>query len=173
MTLVLEPQDIGLATGVLGSIRGMGGAVAQALYVSVLQNELKKNIPAFVSPAATGAGLPESSLAALLAAAAGGAGFDDVPGATEGVVAAVAEALKTAHVRSFRMVFLCTIPFSVILIIASFFVPNMEKFLHNNVAKRLQGKGHMGDDAPVPAPAPISAAAGGEVREKTAETVGV
>ncbi|KAF4124659.1 transporter [Geosmithia morbida] len=35
VTLIWEPQDIGLATGVLGSIRGLGGAVAQALYSSV------------------------------------------------------------------------------------------------------------------------------------------
>lgn len=141
MTLVLEPQDIGLATGVLGSIRGMGGAVAQALYMSVLQNELKKTIPAYVGPAAIDAGLPESSLGPMLLAAATGVGLDEVPGATARVLEAVTEALKTANVKGFRMVFLCTIPFSVILIVASIFVPNMEQYLHNNVAKRLQRTG--------------------------------
>lgn len=144
MTLVIEPQDIGLATGVLGSIRGMAGAIAQALYSSVLNNEMKKNIPAYVTTAATDAGLPDSSLGALLTAVATGLGYDDVPGATANVIAAVGSALKDAYCRSFRMVFLCTIPFSVILITASIFVPNMEEFLHNNVAKRLQRKG----DAP-------------------------
>lgn len=32
----------------------------------------------------------------------------------------------------------CTIPFSILLIISSVFVPNMEKFLGSNVARRLQ-----------------------------------
>ena len=39
VTMVIEPQDIGLATGVMGSIRALGGAVAQALYVSILTNK--------------------------------------------------------------------------------------------------------------------------------------
>lgn len=153
MTLVLDPQDIGLATGVLGSIRGMGGAVAQALYMSVFQNELKKNIPAYVAPAATDAGLPESSVGPMLEAVGAGAGLDAVPGATSAVLEAVTAALKTANVRSFRMVFLCTIPFSVILIVASIFVPNMEAYLHNNVAKRLQRKGdNTGTSSPTTRP---------------------
>jgi hypothetical protein len=38
VTLVVEPQDIGLAGGVLGSLCACSGAIAQALYVSVLQN---------------------------------------------------------------------------------------------------------------------------------------
>jgi len=36
VTLVVEPQDIGLAGGVLGSIRACGRAIAQDLYTSVL-----------------------------------------------------------------------------------------------------------------------------------------
>lgn len=51
VTLVIEPQDIGLATGVLGSIRAAGGAIAQALYVSVLDNKIKTYLPAYVAPA--------------------------------------------------------------------------------------------------------------------------
>lgn len=140
MTLVVEPQDIGLATGVLGSIRALGGAVAQALYVSVFVNKLNDNIPTYVVPAVTDAGLPSSSLTAFFAALTTG-DFSAVPGVTDAVLAALAPALKTAYARSFRIVFFCTIPFSVILIGASFLVPNMEKFLHNNVAKRLQGRG--------------------------------
>lgn len=169
MTLVIEPQDIGLATGVMGSIRGLAGAVAQALYVSVLQNELKKNIPEYVGTAATDAGLPESSLGDLLTAVGTGVGLDAVPGATAKVLEAVGVALKLAYVRSFRLVFLCTIPFSVILIIASFFVPNVEKFLHYNVAKKLQRKG----DAPAPLEkAPLENDTETEAREKTTDTSG-
>jgi hypothetical protein len=138
VTLVIEPQDIGLATGVLGSLRALGGAVAQAVYVSVLNNEQAKNMPKYVGPAATAAGLPESSLPALLAALTAGTGVESVPGATDSVLAAATAALKIAYSESFRIVFYCTIPFSVLLIISSCFIPDMKNFLHYDVAKRLQ-----------------------------------
>ena len=46
--------------------------------------------------------------------------------------------LRTAYQLSFRTVFFVTIPFSFILIVSSFFVPDMDKFLHLHVAKKLQ-----------------------------------
>lgn len=142
VTLVLEPQDIGLATGVMGSLRALGGAIAQALYVSVLNNRLASYLPGYVAPAALGAGLPESSLTQLLTdVGAGSASFADVPGITDSVTAAVGAAVTHAYRDAFRIVFYCTIPFSVILIASSTFVPNMEQFLGNNVARRLQDRG--------------------------------
>ncbi|CAM1501738.1 Fc.00g037220.m01.CDS01 [Cosmosporella sp. VM-42] len=139
VTLLWEPQDIGLATGVLGSIRALGGAVAQALYVSVLNNELTKNIPKFVTPAATESGLPADSLPSLFAGITAGS-FTDVPGITDKIIAAVSAALVKAYTNSFRLVFYTTIPFSCVLLIAACLVPNVEKFLTRNVAKRLQDK---------------------------------
>ncbi|KAJ0121963.1 trichothecene efflux pump [Diaporthe amygdali] len=137
VTLVWEAQDIGLATGVLGSIRSLGGAVATALYSSVLANELDKNLPKYVVPAATDAGLPESSMGSLFAAITAG-DLSEVPGIKPEIIAAVGSALKTAYTNSFRIVFYTTIPFSVILLLSAFLVPDMEMFLSHNVAKKLQ-----------------------------------
>ncbi|KAL4951852.1 fungal trichothecene efflux pump [Aspergillus filifer] len=138
VTLLVEPQDIGLATGVLGSLRALGGAVAQAVYTSVLDNKLNDNIPKYVGPAAISAGLPESSLPAFLEALSASTSAEGIPGATNSVIAAAQAALKIAYSQSFRILFYCTIPFSVILIISSCYVPNMENFVHYNVARRLQ-----------------------------------
>ncbi|KAF1981886.1 fungal trichothecene efflux pump [Aulographum hederae CBS 113979] len=124
VTLVWEAQDIGLATGVLGSIRAVGGAVAQALYVSVLTTKVGENLPAYVSPAAVSAGLPESSLPQLFAGITAG-DFSGVPGATPQVLAVVGQEVRRAA----------------LLILSACFVPNMEKYLKGNVAKRLQIKG--------------------------------
>ncbi|KAI8627941.1 trichothecene efflux pump [Xylariaceae sp. FL1651] len=137
ITLIIEPQDIGLATGVLGSIRALGGAVAQALYSSILATKLAELTPTYVSNAAVSAGLPQSSLKQLLAVIATG-DFSGVPGINSGIISAVAGALKAAYADSFRLVFLVTIPFSVLLIIGSCFVPDMDRFLSRNVAKKLQ-----------------------------------
>jgi hypothetical protein len=86
VTLVWESQDIGLATGVLGSIRAMGGAVAQALYVSILTSKATVYIPEYVTPAVLNAGLPEASLPGLFAGLTS-ANFTGVVGATPAISA--------------------------------------------------------------------------------------
>ena len=118
----------------------MGGAVAQALYVSVLTNQATKSLTKYVPPAAEGAGLPAKSLTALFASLATG-DFSTVPGITPKIEAAVGAAVVHSYTDAFRMVFYATIPFSILLVAAAFFIPDMEKYLHHNVAKKLQGRG--------------------------------
>ncbi|KAJ4375403.1 hypothetical protein N0V83_002490 [Neocucurbitaria cava] len=148
VTLLFEAQDIGLATGVLGSIRAIGGAIAQTVYVSIFTNKVATYLPEKVIPAATAAGLPASSLTALFAGITAG-DFSAVPGITPEIIAAVSAAVKEAYIASFKIVFYVTIPFGVILIIFCALSPNFEKYLSMNVAKRLQkldakmqGEGH-------------------------------
>lgn len=138
VTLVIEPQDIGLASGVLGSIRAAGGGIAQALYLSVLNNKLAIYTPQYVTPAALSAGFNISSLPALFDGITAG-NFSAVQGMTEPLIIVVDDQVRRAYVHSFRIVFYATVPFSAALIVAACFVPNMEKFLGYNVAKRLQG----------------------------------
>ncbi|KAF2267864.1 trichothecene efflux pump [Lojkania enalia] len=142
VTLLWESQDIGLATGVLGSIRAIGGAVAQALYVSILTNKLEVYLPKYVVPAATSAGLPESSLPALFAGIAAG-NMTSVPGITPEIMAAAGAATSKAYLESFKIVFYATIPFGVLLIVFAILSPNFEKYLSMNVAKRLQNMGKL------------------------------
>ena len=144
VTLLWEPQDIGLATGVLGSIRGLGGAVAQALYVSVFTSRLTTNIPKYVGPAAVEAGWPEARLTELLG---GLSNLTAVPGITPAVEMAVGEGMVTASTKAFQLIFYITIPFSAVLIVAAALVPNFEPFLSKNVAKRLQDEQFRRKDA--------------------------
>ncbi|KAE9983241.1 hypothetical protein EG328_010182 [Venturia inaequalis] len=146
VTLVLEAQDIGLASGVLGSIRGMGGAVAQSMYVSILTTNVAKYLPQYVTPAALAAGLPPSSLSSLYASMAAG-DFSAVPGMTPEIMKAVETQTQRAYFSAFQVVFYATIPFGVLLVAAACFVPDMEQFLHNNIAKRLQHMGTKGGEA--------------------------
>ncbi|KAF2006923.1 fungal trichothecene efflux pump [Amniculicola lignicola CBS 123094] len=155
VTLLWEAQDIGLATGVLGSIRALGGAVAQALYVSILTNKVSTYLPEYVVPAVTELGLPASSIPALFAGLTAG-NLTAVPGITPEIMVAAGAATSKAYLESFRIVFYATIPFGVLLIIFSALSPNFEKYLSTNVAKRLQMGGKMG---------------GGEGHEKEGEAV--
>ena len=140
--MLYEAQDIGLATGVLGSLRGVGGAVAQALYISILKNKLSTYMPEYVVPAATNAGLPASSLPALFAGITAG-NFTAVPGITADIIAATGAAVKHAYLNSFHAVFYATIPFGCLLIFFACLTPNFEKYLSQNVAKRLQNMGKL------------------------------
>jgi len=57
VTLATQPQDIDLATDVAGSIHAAGGAIAEALYLSVFDNKLSIYLPEYVVAAALKAGL--------------------------------------------------------------------------------------------------------------------
>ena len=57
--------------------------------------------------------------------------------------------MRDAYVTTFHYVFYATIPFSVLLIVACCYIPDMDKYLHNNVAKRLQHMGKLGGQANV------------------------
>jgi len=157
VTLVFEAHDIGLATGVLGSIRGVGGAVAQALYVSILTTKATKYLPEYVAPAIAQAGLPAASIPSFFTGLTSG-NFSAVEGVTPEIIAVGAQEASRAYFKAFCKflqltcsepfanpfqvyVFMATIPFGVLLTAAAFFIPNMEQFLTMNVGKRLQRMG--------------------------------
>jgi hypothetical protein len=133
-----DPADIGLVTGVLGAIRTAISAVATSMYSSILTTEASKYIPQYVTPAALQAGLPESSLPALFAGITAG-NFSAVPDITPGIIAIVGDQVKHAYSLAFRTVFLCTLPFGVLLLIASVLSPNVEDYLTDEVARKLGG----------------------------------
>lgn len=95
-----------------------------AVYISVLKNGIKKNLPKEVIPAAVGAGLPKTSLPSLFGAIARGdpSAFASVAGATPTVLIAVEKAIKSAYADSFKTVFLVSIAFASICSISSLFI---------------------------------------------------
>lgn len=140
MALVWEPDDIGLVAGVMGAIRTAAGAIATSMYSSILSTELSKYLPQYVPGVATAAGLPASSLPALFDGITAG-NLTTVPGITPSIMADVGIAVKRAYSMSFRTVFLCTLPFGVILLAAALMAPNVEDYLTDEVARKLHGKG--------------------------------
>jgi nitrate/nitrite transporter NarK len=131
-----DPADMGLVTGVLGAIRTGISAIATSMYSSILNTESAKYIPQYVTPAALEAGLPESSLTALFSGITIG-NFSAVPEITPDIIAVVGDAVKHAYSLSFRTVYLCTLPFGAMLIVAALLSPNVEKYLTNEVARKL------------------------------------
>lgn len=131
-----DPADMGLVTGVMGAIRTSISAIATSMYSSILTTESSKYIPQYVSPAVLGAGLPESSLPSLFAGITAG-NFSAVEGITPEILGIVDVQVKHAYSLAFRTVFLCTLPFGVLLLIAALMSPNVEKYLTDEVARKL------------------------------------
>lgn len=119
--------DIGLATGLINSVRAVGGAVGVAVYSSLLANRVASTWAPTIGNALLKAGLPASSLtgflseftsgdcrsASLTRATAGLTTGDimDLPGVTPSIIDAGLEAQKIVFVGAFRLIYCVTVAF--------------------------------------------------------------
>ncbi|KAK2043428.1 fungal trichothecene efflux pump [Colletotrichum somersetense] len=134
--LFCKPSDIGLASGLLASIRSAGGSIAVAVYTSILSNRLATEIPAAISGPAVTAGLPEGQLPGLIKAAMAGkvAAF---PGLTDAVKAAVTKVLPDAYTKAFETVYLASLGFGAIAIVGCLFAKDAQEHLTDRVVRRM------------------------------------
>jgi hypothetical protein len=112
------------------------------VFTTVLANRLAQTIPEKVPPAVIAAGLPESSVAAFIAAFQAGSqsAFDAVAGITPQIQAIGTRAYQEANSQAFSTVFLTTIAFSGIGIILTVFTPNIDHLLTREVNITLNSK---------------------------------
>jgi hypothetical protein len=135
----IPSKDIGLALGLLGCVRSSIASVATAVFVSVLDNKLEVNIPKYVIPAATKAGLPETSAADLLTALTTGV-FTTVEGITPAIIAAASTANQVAYTESFKIVYFAALAFGIVGIFAALNTQNSEQFFTEDISRKLHGK---------------------------------
>jgi hypothetical protein len=132
------PRDIGLASGFQSSCRGIMGSVATALYGTVLANRNTVNIPAAIEQYAVPAGLPANEIGAAIEAVAEGS-LTELKGMTPTIETAIVYAIKVGNAMSFRTMFLVSLAFGLSSVLGSLFVGNLDRFLTNDVARKLQG----------------------------------
>ena len=114
-----------------GVARFAGGSVAISIYTTILTNVQGKEAARIIPAAATAAGLPESSVGALLAALPlGSAALKEVPGITADVIAAASEAFKQSYVVGLRTTCLSSLSFGVIGIIGTSFKKLVRKGIY-------------------------------------------
>lgn len=102
------------ATGLAFSARAIGGAFGSAVLDAIINGKLASNWAPNVSSAAIKAGLPASSVPALLKAFSTGEGFSDVPGITPTSLAAASNASHWAYTHAYRLAWWSIFPFVVI-----------------------------------------------------------
>lgn len=110
-----------------------------SIYIAIYGNRLTAYLPQEIIPAVENAGLPESSVPDLLAAMANGtaAALDAVSGMNDEILAAMALATQHAYAHAFQIVYLATLAFTGIGLIASFFITDVKEFLTDYVNKTI------------------------------------
>ncbi|KAK0388942.1 hypothetical protein NLU13_2519 [Sarocladium strictum] len=131
--LFCKAEDIGVASGLLASIRSAGGSVAVAVYTTILSNRLATTIPGNLIPAATAAGLPQSAIPQLLAAVPK-KDFSSFPSAVQ---EAVRGALPYAYAEAFKTVYLASLGFGGIAIIGCLFSKDAQMHLTDKVERKM------------------------------------
>lgn len=142
VTVSKDVGNIGLTIGSVGASRSLAGSIAQAVYVTILSNELTKQIPKYVTRSALATGLPQSSLPGLFKALAAetSAALNAVPGMTQEIALAVDAAQVTAYNESFKYVYYASIAFAgASLVCALFVIPDVNQYMSSFVARRLAG----------------------------------
>lgn len=125
LSLGLDDQrDIGIAVGLAGTFRLLGGAVATAIYSAILSSTFTSHIPSTMRSAISKSDVPysDSLLQSLIAAAATNtlAAYEAVRGVTPDLVELAGMATKLAYVEAFKLVYLIAIAFGALATIAAF-----------------------------------------------------
>lgn len=135
--------DLGTVFSILFLARTVLGSIFSTIYLAILRNKLPSEIAAKVPEAALAAGLPQSSLASLLQAAATGtaAAFEAVPGITARITQAAMDALVDARVVSYSYIYYASIPVNFVGVVAAICMRDYDHLLNSHVPRQIYSHG--------------------------------
>jgi hypothetical protein len=120
------------ATGLGFSARAIGGAFGSAVLDAIINGRLK-SYGTKVGNAAVAAGLPESSVPALLSALATGAGLPDVPGINATIIDKTVDASHWEYAHAYRLAWASIIPFVVLALVGIWFLKGVKELMTEKV----------------------------------------
>jgi len=137
--LSVPQEELGVSAGLIGTFRSAGGSVGNTIFSTILTSIVNRKLASSIAAAAVANGFPAADLAQLIPAVIENAvgvpsAFADIPGATSEVITATSQALKDTYGYAFQRVFLSTIPFGVIALVAAWFIKDVSHLLNNRVA---------------------------------------
>lgn len=155
-------SQLGTALGLLGSVRSTGGAVGNALFGALFTQLAARHTTAEVRAVCEARGLCPLANATALAALVqetvaynnhnsdNGTFLERFDGATRTVLQ---EALRTGYGRAMQVLFLATIPLSVLALVCSLWIEDPTPYMNNHVQFRMYEKGGFGRKRDPEAPA--------------------
>ena len=142
---------LGLASGLIGTFRSMGGSFGNAIFNTILQSIVNRDLGAAIAAAALRSGISASQLEAVIPAtiqsAVGVPGaFADLPDIGEDVQAILIMAFRGVYAHAFQMVFYSTIPFGILAIVLAALIRDPSMYLTNHTAVRMNGGQNAGGE---------------------------
>ena len=134
-------RDSSTATGLGFSARAIGGAFGSAVLDVIINGKLK-SYPTTVGNAAVEAGLPKSSVPALLEALATGVGLTDVPGINANILGKTMNASHWAYAHAYRLAWASIIPFVVLALVGIWFLKDVKDLMTEKVEATVEHVDH-------------------------------
>ncbi|KAF9872152.1 siderophore iron transporter [Colletotrichum karsti] len=137
--LCIPPDLIAIASGLIISVRSLGGTIGIAIY-NVIFNDSMSHMPENVAKAVIPSGFDPQNLGMLL----GGLTAHDeemiamVPGITPEIIAKAANALLGTYVSSFQKVWIAAACFVAVAVIAAAFLFDPKKEFNNHIDAPLE-----------------------------------
>lgn len=121
------------ATGIAFAARSIGGAFGSAVLNAIINGYISSHLVADVGGAAIAAGLPEGSVADLIAALDSATGFDDINGANATIIAAAKGQRNWTYAHAYRLAWSSIIPFVVLSFVAVYFTTSVKHLMTEHV----------------------------------------
>jgi uncharacterized membrane protein (DUF485 family) len=144
-SLNVPQRDLGIAIGLIGTFRSVGGSIGSVIFSSIFSQTAKKEVAKRISATALAGGvtgstisdLAESVSMTLLGVPNLRAKVPDVP---SDVFDACVRAARYGYAYSFRITWLASIPFGVLAILCAIAVKDPSKYFTNHVEIHLEKK---------------------------------
>ncbi|KAL4896041.1 MFS general substrate transporter [Aspergillus ambiguus] len=138
-----EQTELGVSGGLAGVARFAGGSIATSIYTTILTNVQGSAAVRLVPPAAVAAGLPKSSVEALMAALpVGASALEKVPRITNDIIVAASAAFQQSYVIGLRTTCLSSLSFGVVGIIACLFCQDIGRKMNDKIEVFLENDEH-------------------------------
>ncbi|OQU98000.1 hypothetical protein CLAIMM_03842 [Cladophialophora immunda] len=142
-SLHVPQRDLGVAIGLIGTFRSLGGAVGSVIFSSIFNQISAKQVPHRISEVALAANVSTKTLPDLIEAVSLTlVGVPDqaatVPSVSAAVFSKCIEAARLGYAYGFRITWLSSIPFGVIAMLCAVAVHDPSKYFTNHVEIHLE-----------------------------------
>lgn len=149
-SLNIPQRDLGVAIGLIGTFRSVGGSIGSVIFSSIFNQIAEKEVAKRIGATALARGVPAATVPelansvslTLLGVPDLAAKFPSLP---YGVFDACVRAARYGYAYGFRITWLASIPFGVIATLCAFAVKDPSKYFTNHIEIHLEKKKDRGN----------------------------